>query len=135
MTAWARREEADRLRAIPLPAVLRALGAEPDRHDTHKWHTPAGVLSVNGAKFINWNRGRGGGGAIDLVMHLHSLRFHDALDWLGRQFAGVAPSVSPPTILCSAKSAHAPVANRPWQLPGPHAGHLPRVRRYLTEQR
>jgi hypothetical protein len=135
MTGWARRHEADCLRVIPLPAVLRALGAEPDRHDPHKWHTPAGVLSVHGAKFINWHRGRGGGGAIDLVMHVQDLRFPDALDWLGRQFAGLALSGSTEIIPRSPASARDAAAQRPCQLPAPHAGHLSRVRHYLTEQR
>ena len=53
----------DGLRHIPLLEVLRAAGAESDRHDPAKWHTAHGVLSVNGAKFFNWNQGRGGGGA------------------------------------------------------------------------
>ena len=131
MTRWARRAQVDRLRAIPLCTVLHALGAEPDRHDHHKWHTAAGVLSVAGAKFINWNRGLGGGGAIDLVMHVQNLPFQDALDWLGRQFVGVALAVSSLPMPRSSE----PAAQRPLQLPSPHAAHLPRVRRYLTEQR
>ena len=123
MNDW-RRARADRLRAVPLETVLRSLGAEPDRHDKHKWHTSAGLLSVTGAKFINWHRGFGGGGAIDLVMHVQNLRFHDALDWLGRQFAGVAPMES---------ATHLPRSTL--QLPPSHANHLLRVTRYLTGQR
>jgi len=128
MTGGARRHEADHLRAIPLSTVLHALGAEPDRHDQHKWHTAAGVLSVTGAKFINWTCGLGGGGAIDLVMHVQKLRFHEALDWLGRQFAGTAlPVATAPSPTSTSMST--------LQLPPPHADHLRRVRRYLTEQR
>jgi hypothetical protein len=58
MTFWQRQEQAHRLRAIPLEVVLPRCGAQPDRYDKHKWHTAAGVLSVNGAKFMNWNCGR-----------------------------------------------------------------------------
>jgi len=79
MTLQERRELAQRLRAIPLEHVLRLSGAQPDRHDRHKWHTPVGMLSVTGAKFMNWNRAAGGGGAIDLVIHLHHLDFSRAL--------------------------------------------------------
>jgi len=82
MTFWEIRQRAHPLRAIPLESVLQLSGAEPDRYDKHKWHTPQGVLSVTGAQFMNWNRSAGGGGAIDLVMHLHHLGFAQAVQWL-----------------------------------------------------
>jgi len=80
------RKQADQLRRVPLSAVLRLWGALPDRHDQCKWHTSRGILSLNGVKFINWNRGDGGGGAIDLVIHLKDCDFREALDWLQRHF-------------------------------------------------
>ena len=122
-----RRALADRLRAIPLTAVLPLCGAEPDRHDPSKWHTPAGVVSVVGTKFMNWNRGGGGGGAIDLVIHLHDLGFKDAVDWLGRHFAGTLPPSSP---------RPAPPPSSPRLLLPPRApAMLSRVKRYLVAQR
>ena len=81
------RQRADRLRAVPLEAVLQAWGAQRDPDDPHKWHTSQGVLSVTGAKFMNWNRGRGGGGAIDLAIHLTHRSFVAALQWLEAHFA------------------------------------------------
>jgi len=124
MSLWARREQADRLRVIPLEAVLPLCGAEPDRHDKHKWHSPAGILSVAGPKFMNWHRGIGGGGAIDLVIHLKGFGFSEALDWLERHFAGALPSAPTP-----------PTPRPALQLPVPHPGNLPRVSGYLTAQR
>jgi hypothetical protein len=124
---WHRRqdwqERADRLRALPLTVVLRASGAVPDRADPHKWHTAQGVLSVTGTKFMNWHLGRGGGGAIDLVMHLHGLGFGPALEWLERHGASVGahPVSAPP--------------RPPLRLPRSVPEHLAQVRRYLTEQR
>lgn len=117
------RERAQRLRAVPLTAVLQFSQAQPDRWDPHKWHTSQGVLSVSGAKFINWSRGRGGGGAIDLVIHLHGLGFGQALEWLERHFA--LATTAPPTSLPPA----------PLRLPPPTPARLAHVRRYLTEQR
>ena len=73
MTLGQRRDLAQRLRAMPLEHVLPLCGAQPDRYDRRKWHTPVGTLSVTGAKFVNWTLGRGGGGAIDLVMQLQRL--------------------------------------------------------------
>jgi len=55
MTFWQRKEQAARLRAIPLEAVLPLCGGKPDPHDKHKWHTQSAALSVSGSKFINWN--------------------------------------------------------------------------------
>lgn len=118
------RARADRLRALPLPVVLTALEATPDPDDPAKWRTARGVLSVTGAKFINWNQGVGGGGAIDLVMHLQQFGFGQALQWLEDHF-GPGPSVEP---------AFSP-APRALEIPPPSPQHWPRVERYLIEQR
>src|SRR6266481_2071891 len=102
MTFWQRKTQAQHLRAIPLEMVLPLGGAQPDRYDRHQWHTTAGVLSVTGPKFMNWNLGVGGGGAIDLVMHLHHLDFKAAIDWLAHHFPGTIP---PPPIISTPQSA------------------------------
>jgi len=117
------RQRADRLRTLPLSVVLHWSGAQPDRGDPHKWHTPQGVLSVTGAKFMNWRLGRGGGGASDLVMHLHELGFAQALEWLERHGASVP-----------VRSLSAP-PRPPLRLPPSVLERLAQVRRYLTEQR
>jgi hypothetical protein len=128
MTFQQIRQTAPRFRTIPLESVLRACQAQPDRHDQRKWHTAQGVLSVTGARFINWTRGGAGGGAIDLVMHLQNCRFKEAVQWLGGHFA-------PPSALSG------PIASSPQQLggdfipPSPDPGKLGRVRRYLTARR
>lgn len=118
------RAEADRLRAVPLEAVLQLSGAEQDREDRHKWRTAVGVLSVSGAKFSNWSRGTGGGGAIDLVIHLQNVRFAAALDWLDRHFA--RSFYLPPAL---------PASPTQLQLPPPVPHALVRVQRYLSDQR
>jgi Protein of unknown function (DUF3991)/Toprim-like len=118
------RPRADRLRALPLSRVLHCSGAVPDRADPHKWHTAQGVLSVTGAQFINWNLGCGGGGAIDLVMHLQQIGFGQALQWLEERFdprSPVQPGFRP--------------APRALTLPPAALHHWPRVERYLIEQR
>jgi hypothetical protein len=80
-------DELRALRQVPLPDVLRTCGARPDRYDRRKWHTAQGCLSVTGMRFMNWNQDRGGGGAIDLVMHLENLDFLAAVNWLCRRFS------------------------------------------------
>jgi hypothetical protein len=123
MNDW--RQRAQRLRALDLVAVLRTCDAQPDRHDAHKWHTRRGVLSVSGPRFMNWTLGQGGGGAIDLVMHLFGLGFGQALEWLERHFAAL-PFTPPPT-----SSAPRPTLT----LPPPHPDNFAQVRRYLVGQR
>lgn len=117
------RERAQRLRAVPLGAVLRLSGAQPDPDDPCKWRTCQGVLSVSGARFMNWHRGHGGGGALDLVMHLYQLGFGQALEWLETHFAAAefAPPPSP--------------SRPPLALPLPAPENLARVRHYLLEER
>jgi len=121
VTNW--RQRADQLRAVPLTEVLRCCEAQPDPHDRDKWHTRQGVITVTGTKFINWNCGRGGGGAIDLVMHLRQVGFGQALQWLEQHFkaAVILPITSPPRQSLS--------------LPPPCSQRMEQVRRYLIEER
>jgi hypothetical protein len=118
------RARAERLRVLPLSAVLAALGATPDPHDPAKWRTARGVLSISGAKFMNWSQGVGGGGAIDLVMHLRQVGFGQALEWLELHFGTAAPL--PPQATLQAQSL---------SLPPAVADNWPRVQRYLVQER
>lgn len=118
------RERADRLRLIPLESVLRSFAAKPDLYDSSKWHTAESVVSVTGTKFIDWKRGIGGGGAIDLTMHLHPCGFGQALQWLELHFPQSVPNRAASTSLCAQL-----------QLPLAHRQYLPRVQRYLSHQR
>jgi hypothetical protein len=125
MTDWVRqRGEVDRLRVVPLEIVLPLCGATRDRHDPRKWHSAVGTLSVRGAKFMNWQRGVGGGGAIDLVIHLRGGGFGDAVTWLSRHCAGAMTPNSPP-----------PCAQPQLQLPSPEPRNLARMTNYLTGER
>lgn len=70
------------LRSINLEYILKLTGAHQDKYDKAKWHTEKGIISVTGAKFMNWNKSTGGGGAIDLIIHLKDLEFKEAILWL-----------------------------------------------------
>jgi len=83
---------ADRVRDIPLTDVMRITSSIRDKYDKHKWHTSNGIISITGQKFKNWSLQKGGGGAIDLVMHLYQLDFQPAVIWIANQF----PDGSPP---------------------------------------
>lgn len=118
------RARADRLRALPLSVVLAALAAVRDPHDPAKWHTARGGLSVSGLKFMNWHLDRGGGGAIDLVMHVRQIGFGQALEWLEQHFGSGTPLPLP-----VAPQTHS------LALPPPVAANWPRVQRYLVQER
>jgi hypothetical protein len=124
MTFWQRKELAQHLRAIPLETVLPLCGAQKDHDDKRKWHTSAGALSVTGAKFMNWHDSVGGGGAIDLVMHLNHLDFKAAVDWLAHHFPGARPPQPVP-----------PTPPSQLRLPPPDPSKLGRVKEYLAQQR
>ena len=119
------RDAAERLRELPLEDVLVQLGAERDRRDRAKWRIREGLLSVTGRRFMDWRVGRGGGGAIDLVMHVHGGGFTAAVQWLAESFPG---------LVCGA-AASGRTAHRELSLPPADPRQLSRVRRYLAEER
>jgi len=126
---------ADRMRAVPLETILTLRGARQDRHDPSKWHTERGPLSVTGAKFMNWRQHRGGGGAIDLVMHLAGVDYGAALRWLQTHASAGLPAAGPPAAdRAGGKQA---TARTPGvlRLPPPDPRRLARVRQYLTRRR
>ena len=130
------RRRAAAARAVPLKHVLSLWGAVPDRHDRSKWHTEHGPLSISGPKFINWHRGVGGGGAIDLVMHLAHVDFATAVAWIEQYLAAGHLAMGE---TAAARSGRQPAAVEAepgrLRLPLPDDGMLDRVRQYLTGRR
>jgi hypothetical protein len=124
MTFQEIRERANRVRSIPLQEVLLLAGAKRDRYDKAKWHTARGVTSCTSAKFMNWNQGVGGGGAIDLAMHLNNLGFKAAVRWLCHNFPNL-----------DRRQPLEPACASEFLLPPQDPGKLPAVKRYLTEER
>jgi hypothetical protein len=112
---------ADIVRNHDLRDILDRHGCTRHPYDTAKWHTPRGILSVNGLKFMNWTTGAGGGGAIDLVMHLQDMSFKEAVIWLYTNSS--SPLLDPP---CRTSGL---------RLPPKDPSKLPRIIRYLTQER
>jgi hypothetical protein len=123
MTFQEIRDRADRVRGIPLQSVLLRTGAERDRCDKAKWHTEKGTLSFTGMKFMNWDQSVGGGGAIDLAMHLNDLDFKSAVAWLWNHFPH--PDHRELRLPCRPKLT----------LPPQDPSKLPGVKRYLVHDR
>jgi len=129
------RRRAAAVRDIPLEMVLTLRGAVRDRHDRSKWDTERGPLSVTGPKFRNWQQEQGGGGAIDLVMHLADVDFLTAVRWLEQHLAVGHLAVDKPATHASASSSSVPQGPGPLRLPVPDQRLLDRVRQYLTGRR
>lgn len=118
------RNRADRVRGISLEDVLMATGARRDRSDKARWHTVRGTICVTGMKFINWNQGNSGGGAIDLAIHLNNVNFKTAVEWLCDNFRRPCSTDQTP-----------PPAMANLHLPPPTADRLLRVKQYLIHKR
>jgi hypothetical protein len=134
------RRRADRVRELPLETVLALRNAVRDPRDRQKWHTEQGPVSITGQKFTNWHRNTGGGGAIDLVMHLADIDASAAVVWLeqhspaGHAAAGIAGHHASSN---QRAAPSVPSTNRagPLRLPDRDASKLRRVRNYLTQHR
>lgn len=147
------RRQADTLRSIPLEVVFTAWGAVRDPRDPARWRSERGPISVTGTKFFNWHTRQGGGGAIDLVMHLSGCDARTAMDQLARQFgsgalhegggsaarAGANNEANHATHGCPSTEAAPLLALRrnpqPLRLPPRSLRHLTGVQRYLTKRR
>ena len=121
------KNKAGMVRHIDLKEVLKRTGAIKDQIDKAKWRTCQGVISVTGQKFINWSDGGiGGGGAIDLIIHLKQYDFKTAVSWLFDNF-----SISGSQISNNIKPAIKPAL----RLPQKNKKKLSRITNYLEYER
>ncbi len=129
------RAEVERARAVGLPEVLERLGAERDPADQKQWRLEGERINVTGAKFYNHDRGQGGGGAIDLVMHATGYSFRDAVAWLGAEVGRELAVKAGVEALRSELEASAARERPAFVAPVPEDGRWGQVRAYLTEER
>ena len=95
------RARAAQVRDGSLEPLAVQLGYRPDPANPARWKRPGSVLSIRGAQFFDHRQGRGGGGAIDLVMHVRGCRFRAAVEFLERQLGLPQPApASPPARRC-----------------------------------
>ncbi len=120
---------ATRVRNIPLVRVLEYWQYKPSAKDKKNYETAAGRITVNGEKFFNHDLGKGGGGAIDLVMQLEHCDFKAAVARLaGEPISAAQTPPAPP------RASEMPASIRT-SLPEPSAANWPQVRRYLVGDR
>lgn len=118
----------DTLRAIRLEDIVADLGARHDKYEHRKWHTNRGTLTLCGQKFYNWQCGTGGGGAIDVTMHLMRCDFKAAVSWLSVRYAAIPRShIIEDTPDC--------ISQKPLQLPTREDRYISRILSYLHQCR
>ncbi|POR73748.1 hypothetical protein BKM30_26115 [Pseudomonas syringae pv. syringae] len=124
-------------RSIDLDTVVEGFGGVRDEADPKKnWKTHAGRITITDEKFYNHDADVGGGGAIDLAMHLGGYRFKEAVAWLGGAH-GREAAIS--TYQVEAKQQAERILDtteKPkLEIPAPDQRKLDKVRTYLTEKR
>jgi len=123
-------------RQLDLRDTIQTLGGAQDRYDTHKWRVNDEHISINGERFYNHDQQKGGGGSIDLVMHVTGYSFKQAVAYLNHE-AG-------PELAVAAAAQHGArqgqeIVERgeraPFMQPARDEDRWPQVRAYLVEQR
>jgi Plasmid recombination enzyme len=86
----------DPLRSVSLEQVAAALCLESDDKSRPTWQHQGHQIRINGSQFYDWDESqmKGGGGAIDLVMHVLRSDFKSAVAWLADRFGVVAAQIA-----------------------------------------
>jgi hypothetical protein len=125
-------ELANSVRDLPLEQVAHELGLERDPKDKHKWQHENHIINITGSKFYDWQHLKGGGGAIDLVMHVNSCDFKQAVAWLNDRFGEGA------TLTAATYKTREIIQSeqlRPFIPPTPDEDRWHQVKAYLTRER
>lgn len=131
------KQQAEGLRDLPLEDVAYDLGLEEDDKGRHRWKGQGHIISIDGSKFYDLGgEQRGGGGAIDLVMHVKGCEFKQAVAWLSDCFGteGMLKAVryhagEQATLIAKGESAPR------FTPPTPDESRWPAVHHYLTHTR
>jgi hypothetical protein len=86
----------DPLRSVSLEQVAAALCLESDDKPRPSWRHQGHQIRINGSQFYDWDETQmqGGGGAIDLVMHVLQSDFKTAVAWLADRFGETAVQIA-----------------------------------------
>ena len=131
---WQRKYQdlANKVRDIPLEQVAYELGLEPDPKDKHKWQQENHIINITGSKFYDWQHLKGGGGAIDLVMHVNQCNFKRAIAWLNDR---LGESATLEAVTYKTREIIQTEQPHPFIAPTPNADKWQAVKTYLTRER
>jgi len=80
------KQQADQLRDLPLEDVAWHLGLDKADKGGNRWKGLGGVINITDSKWYDFTTEKGGGGAIDLVMHVAGCNFRSSIAWLHDRF-------------------------------------------------
>ncbi len=123
---------ANKVRDLSLAKVAYELGLDPDPLDKHKWQNQHHIINITGSKFYDWKHMKGGGGAIDLVMHVSECDFKQSVAWLNDRF-GEGLTLEAVTYKTREIIQTEPVHE--FTPPIPEQNRWQAVRKYLTRER
>lgn len=133
------RTQAELLRDLPLDDVAYQLGLFLDKKGNNRWRGNNHIISIVDTKFYDFGTNqKGGGGAIDLVMHVNQCNFKDALQWLAERFNSqeIAKAVTHHIRTQTEEiSKYNLTASNKFTPPGADNSHWREVQRYLTKSR
>jgi len=129
-----------KLRDIPLRNVLVALGATQDPSDKNNWLTEEGRITLRPDKpmqFYDHKGVAGGGGAIDLTMHIRQCNYLEAIKTLSEHFGAnaVAGSVAVKSMSIVTAIANDDNVKPASALPDDHGHQWAAVKKWLMESR
>ncbi|NMG11909.1 MobV family relaxase [Brasilonema sp. UFV-L1] len=132
------REMAEQLRDLPLEDVAWHLGLSLINKEQNRWKGQGHIINIKGSKFYDFsqNENTGGGGAIDLVMHINGCNFRSSVAWLYDRFD--EERMLRATRAYVQKHATLIVAEEPtpqFVLPTPDESKWQAVQNYLTQAR
>jgi len=127
-------------RQLDLRDTMQTLGGVQDRYDTHKWHVNDEHISINGERFYNHDQQKGGGGSIDLVMHVTGYTFKQAVAYLNHEAGPELAVAAAANYGARERTTQAEeIVERgeraPFMQPQADEDRWPQVRAYLVEQR
>ena len=127
------RNMADRVRDLPLIDVASHLGGEQDLYDQQRWGFPGCTVWLgkgeDSHRFYDHLAGKGGGGAIDLAMHVLRCDFKQAVSTLVTLAGNFALSKKAPAAKLSGTDGAA------FLQPKAFLQHISRLVDYLTKTR
>ncbi len=127
-------------RQLDLRDTIQTLGGAQDRYDTHKWRVNDEHISINGERFYNHDQQKGGGGSIDLVMHVAGYSFTQAVAYLNHEAGpelavAAAANYGARERMAQGQEIVERGERAPFMQPQADEDRWPQVQAYLVEQR